>query len=76
MIESFDNPRTGALLKGYRVHGMTPNQQRAGMVRMMMLDAVETLDDLNAPLARPVVISGGAPRGRQSYRQGSRTPQA
>jgi addiction module HigA family antidote len=62
MIESFDNPRTGALLKGYRVHGMTPDQQREAMVRLMMLDAAETLDDLaTAPLARPVRLAGGAP---------------
>ncbi|GEM_PF-174097 len=65
MIESFDNPRTGALLKGYCVHGMTPDQQHQAMVCLMMLDAAETLDDLAAaPLAQPVALSGGVPGSR------------
>jgi toxin HigB-1 len=68
VIRSFSDKRTAALFGGYAVRGTDVQIQRRGRAKLQMLDAAQTLADLQVPPGNRLEALRGNRTGQHSIR--------
>ena len=68
MIESFADKRTAAIYKGVAVRSLHPNVQKRTRLKLMALDAADSLDDLRSQRGNQLHMLHGNRQGQRSIR--------
>ena len=71
MIESFADKRTAAIYKGDAVRSLHPDMQKRARLRLMVLDAADSLDDLGSQHGNQLHMLRGDRQGQYSIRVNS-----
>ena len=71
MIESFADKRTAAIYKGVAVRSLHPDIQKRVRLKLMALDASDSLDDLESQRGNQLHMLRGDRQGQYSIRVNS-----
>lgn len=71
MIESFADKRTAAIYKGVAVRSLHPDMQKRVRLKLMALDASDSLDDLESQRGNQLHMLRGDRQGQYSIRVNS-----